>query len=103
MTLANETDIICRCQRGEQEAFAELYRHYERPMLSLAYRLLHSQEEAEDALQDAFLSMYRGIRRFRAEAAFSATGRTGSAASCGGSRPGDRSAPRRRWSEMWCS
>ena len=71
MILANETDIIRRCQRGDQEAFAELYRHYERPMLSLAYRMLHSQEEAEDALPDAFLGMYRGIGRFRAEAAFS--------------------------------
>ena len=70
MPLENEQDLIRCCQRGEHRAFEALYHHYERPMLSLAYRMLGSQEEAEDALQDAFLKLYRKIGQYRFDAAF---------------------------------
>jgi RNA polymerase sigma-70 factor (ECF subfamily) len=40
-------------------------------MLSVAYRLLGNREEAEDALQDAFVKLYKNIGRYRSDAAFS--------------------------------
>lgn len=71
MPLENEHALIRRCQDGEIDAFETVYHHYERPMLSLAYRMLDNQEEAEDALQDAFLKIYRKIGQYRFDAAFS--------------------------------
>ena len=71
MTRRDEEALIRRCQRGELDAFAQLYGDYEKSMLGLAYRLLGCREEAEDALQDAFLKLYRSIDRYRFEAAFS--------------------------------
>jgi RNA polymerase sigma-70 factor (ECF subfamily) len=71
MPLDNEHALIQRCRDGDVRAFEPLYHHYEGPMLAVAYRLLGSQEEAEDALQDSFLRLYRNIRRYRFDAAFS--------------------------------
>ena len=71
MAIENEQDLIRRCQRGDVEAFHELYREYEAPMLRLAYRLTGNREEAEDLLQVAFTRAYRGLGTFRAEARFS--------------------------------
>jgi RNA polymerase sigma-70 factor (ECF subfamily) len=71
MALGDETSIIRRCQRGDRDAFATLYRRYERQMFAVAFRMLHGREEAEDALHDAFLGLYRRIGQFRFESAFS--------------------------------
>jgi len=52
-------------------AFEAIYRHYERPMLSLAYRMLNNREDAEDALQNAFMNLYRKVGQFKFDSAFS--------------------------------
>ncbi|MCK4548289.1 MAG: sigma-70 family RNA polymerase sigma factor [Candidatus Eisenbacteria sp.] len=70
MPLENEYALIRRCQDGDLKAFEALYYHYETPMLSLAYRMLGTREEAEDALQDAFLKLHRNIGKYRFDAAF---------------------------------
>jgi len=67
----SERALIRRCQDGDLSAYEALYRRYEQPMLSLAYRMLGSREEAEDALQDSFLNLYRYIGKYRFGAAFS--------------------------------
>jgi RNA polymerase sigma-70 factor (ECF subfamily) len=71
MPLENEHALIRRCQDGDLRAFEAVYYHYEQPMLSLAYRMLGNQEEAEDALQDAFLKLFRKVGKYRFDAAFS--------------------------------
>ena len=71
MPLENEDALIRCCQQSRPGAFETLYHRYEEPMLSLAYRMLGSREAAEDALQDAFLKLYRRIGQFRFDAAFS--------------------------------
>jgi len=44
---------------------------YQKKMLNLAFRMLGDYEEACDAVQEAFLSAFRAIRKFRGEAKFS--------------------------------
>src|SRR5262245_3445739 len=43
---------------------------HERRVYNLAYRMLGRSEDARDATQDAFLSCYRHLERFRGESAF---------------------------------
>lgn len=56
---------------GDERAFEQLVRRHEGRVYRLLYRMLGSREEAEDACQEAFLSLHRHGRRFRREARFS--------------------------------
>ncbi len=67
---APDADLVTRARHGEDEAFAELVRRHERPIYNLAFRMLGRTEDARDASQEAFVSCYRNLRRFRGDAAF---------------------------------
>jgi RNA polymerase sigma-70 factor (ECF subfamily) len=58
-------------RRGHEEAFAALVRREGARMLATARRLLGSTQDAEDAVQEAFLQAYRAIDRFNGEARLS--------------------------------
>lgn len=49
---------IAQARRGNQEAFARLVEAYQVPIYNLAYRMLGSAAEAEDATQETFLRVY---------------------------------------------
>ncbi len=63
--MRDERGAIERLARGDQAAFEELARLYERALYSHACRLLANGALAEDAVQDAFLLAYRGRAGFR--------------------------------------
>jgi RNA polymerase sigma-70 factor, ECF subfamily len=63
-TLAEE------CRSGRLDAFERLYRLQGGRMKSVAYHLLGSIPDAEDAVQEAFLRIYKGAGGFRNEAGF---------------------------------
>lgn len=67
---ATEAEIIARAQRGDEQAFAALYEAYKRRVYSLCLRMIHSEVEAEDLTQEAFLHLFRKISSFRGDAAF---------------------------------
>lgn len=71
MTLANEDRVIRRCQQGDIDAFETIFHHYKKPLLALAYRMLDNRDDAEDAMQDAFIKLHRHVGRYRFDAAFS--------------------------------
>ncbi len=48
-----------RCRKGEVEAFTEVYGRMSRPLFGTALRMLGDRAEAEDVMQEAFLSFYR--------------------------------------------
>jgi RNA polymerase sigma factor (sigma-70 family) len=60
-----ERDLVKGCTRNERIAQRELYYKYCDAMFSTAYRILNNHENAQDALQDAFIQVYRDIRQFR--------------------------------------
>ncbi|MGH9408833.1 MAG: RNA polymerase sigma factor [Vicinamibacterales bacterium] len=64
-----ELALVERCRRGELGAFEELYRAHAGRLYGLAYRMLGNQADAEDLLQDIFLSAHRKLDTFRGDAA----------------------------------
>ncbi len=56
---------ISSAQNGSLGAFNDLVRTYEQRVFSLCYRMLGDPDSAADATQEAFLSAYRAIDRFR--------------------------------------
>jgi RNA polymerase sigma-70 factor (ECF subfamily) len=57
--------------QGDDEAFARIVEAYQRPVYNLAYRMLGSQEEAEDATQETFVRAFTKLRTYDAGRKFS--------------------------------
>ena len=64
-----DKELLARHAQGDPHAFAELVQRHRDRMWAVALRTLGDPEEAADALQDAFLSAFRAVGRFRGEAA----------------------------------
>ncbi len=69
---ADEKDLVLAAQRGEQAAFSELVRRHQRRAYAVARAIVINHEDAEDAVQEAFLHAYRAIDRFLPDQAFGA-------------------------------
>jgi RNA polymerase sigma-70 factor (ECF subfamily) len=61
----DEQKLIARSKKGDVEAFNLLVEQYQRMAYNLALRMLGDSEGAADACQDAFLSAYKAIGKFR--------------------------------------
>jgi RNA polymerase sigma-70 factor (ECF subfamily) len=61
--------LVERCRRGDLEAFGELYQAHSGKLYSLTWRMLGNQSDAEDLLQEVFLSAHRKLDSFRGESA----------------------------------
>ena len=59
--------LAARCRAGERDACEELYRRHAPRVLGLARRMVGSGEDAEDAVQDVFLAVFRKLESFRGE------------------------------------
>lgn len=64
--------LIDACREGSREAQYQLYKLYSRAMLNIAWRIVNSQADAEDILQESFLSAFRNIQSYKGEASFGA-------------------------------
>ncbi|SAL25725.1 RNA polymerase sigma factor [Caballeronia humi] len=65
----DDLSIVSRIRAGDRAAFELLMRRHNRRLYRLARATLRDEAEAEDALQDAYLSAYRSIGQFRGDAA----------------------------------
>ena len=61
--------VVALVARSDEVALAELYERYGRPAYGLALRVLRDESLAEDAVQEAFLAIWRGAARFVPERA----------------------------------
>lgn len=59
-----EEELIAGCKRGKRSAQSELYNRYCGAMLGIAMRYSNNKTEAEDALQEAFIKIYKNIVKF---------------------------------------
>lgn len=66
-----EDSVIVSVQQGNANAFSLLVEKYQSMAFSIAWRILRNKEDAEDAVQDAFVQTYRSLSSFRGEAKFS--------------------------------
>lgn len=62
--------LIERARRGEESAFEQIYRRFERPIYTLAVRLLGNADDAADVVHDCLLKVFRKLDSFRGEAPF---------------------------------
>ncbi|MEU0932260.1 RNA polymerase sigma factor [Embleya sp. NPDC050154] len=66
----DEGTLVVRAQEGDAEAFEVLMRRHGRSLYTLALRILGRPTDAEDAVQEAFISAWRRLPGFRAESSF---------------------------------
>ncbi|HEY3731349.1 MAG TPA: RNA polymerase sigma factor [Steroidobacteraceae bacterium] len=64
----DDAGLVQRIAAGDRPAFAVLMRRYNRRLYRLARAVLRDDAEAEDALQEAYLSAYRSMAQFRGTA-----------------------------------
>ena len=67
----SESEAIRLAQAGDAAAFERLYKLHSRRVYALCLRMIGSTAEAEDLTQEAFLQLFRKIKTFRGESAFS--------------------------------
>ena len=63
--------LILRVQVGDHEAFETLFQRYVPTVYRQAFRLVGNQAEAEEVVQDVFLTIYEKAQTFRGASAFS--------------------------------
>ena len=56
--------LLARVRGGDRAAFEQLYRWFERPVFTLAVRMLGDRDQAQDVLQDTMLKAYSKIDGF---------------------------------------
>ncbi|GAA0940440.1 RNA polymerase sigma factor SigM [Actinocorallia libanotica] len=64
-----DKELLAKHAQGDPRAFSVLVSRHRDRMWAVALRTIGDQEEAADALQDAFLSAYRAAGKFRGESA----------------------------------
>ena len=62
--------LIDRILKGETPAYRELVTRHKDYAFTIAYRILNSREDAEEAAQDAFVRAFNGLQNFNREAKF---------------------------------
>jgi RNA polymerase sigma-70 factor (ECF subfamily) len=67
----SDVEIIQAVLDGAVDRYAELVDRYQDGALNVAFSMLGNEEDAKDASQEAFVSAYRALRRFRGGAKFS--------------------------------
>ncbi|MDX8340082.1 sigma-70 family RNA polymerase sigma factor [Draconibacterium sp. IB214405] len=65
-------EIIDQCREGSQKAQFQLYKLYYKAMYSVCLRIVNDSMEAEDVMQEAFLSAFNKIESYKGEVSFGA-------------------------------
>lgn len=65
-------EIIDQCKEGSQKAQFQLYKLYYKAMYSVSLRIVNDEMEAEDVMQEAFLSAFKKIGTYKGEVSFGA-------------------------------
>ncbi len=71
LTARTDQEIVALARAGEEAAYRELIRRYERPLFSLLYRMVRDRELAEDLAQETFVKALNAIESYRPEFKFS--------------------------------
>ena len=64
--------LVERCRLNDRQAQAEIYRRYAKAMFNAALRITGDYAEAEDVLQESFLSAFRELSGYKGDSAFGA-------------------------------
>lgn len=61
---------LAQARRGQVGACERIFRAYQQPAYSVAYRICHCRETAQEITQEAFITAFRKIRQYRGDAPF---------------------------------
>jgi RNA polymerase sigma-70 factor (ECF subfamily) len=67
----SDQDVVLRARSGQEAAYRELIRRYERPVFALLFRMVRDRELAEDLAQETFVKALNAIESYRPEFKFS--------------------------------
>jgi RNA polymerase sigma-70 factor (ECF subfamily) len=67
---ADDHRLIAECLQGDTAAFGVLVRRYQERLYHSVYRLVDNAEDAQDVVQEAFLSAYQALDSFKGDALF---------------------------------
>jgi RNA polymerase sigma-70 factor (ECF subfamily) len=67
---AEDHRLIAECLQGDPTAFGVLVRRYQDRLFHVAYRLVGNAEDAQDVVQEAFLSAYQALEGFKGDSRF---------------------------------
>jgi RNA polymerase sigma-70 factor (ECF subfamily) len=71
MTLhPTDQEIIKRAQKGDERAFTEIVKRYERLVYSFAFKVCRDSDKASETWQDTFINVYRKLHQFDGRAKF---------------------------------
>jgi RNA polymerase sigma-70 factor, ECF subfamily len=71
LSTLTDQEIVLLARGGQERAYRELVRRYERPIFSLLYRMVRDRELAEDLSQESFVKALNAIESYRPEYKFS--------------------------------
>src|SRR3546814_4826902 len=69
MRISDWSSDVCSSDLHD-DAFDQIYRRFERPVYTIALRMLSDREEAQDVLHDTMLRLFERIGSFRGESPF---------------------------------
>src|SRR6202051_4341401 len=62
--------LVQAAKKGDDSAFEELVRRYDRNVFRIAQHITQNREDAEDVVQEAFLKAYRNLEKFQEQSKF---------------------------------
>jgi RNA polymerase sigma-70 factor (ECF subfamily) len=68
---SHDLDLVHAAKNGDVSAFEQLVGRYDRKLLRIAQHVTHNREDAQDAVQEAFLKVFQHLAQFREDSQFS--------------------------------
>ena len=65
-------DLVKRCLNGDRSAYEKIYKLYNRAMYNICYRITNNEDDAQDVLQEAFVSAFTRLNSYNWDATFGA-------------------------------
>lgn len=67
----SDSELVRRCLRGDDDAYAVLVRRHERPVYHIIWRMVTNTEDARDLTQETFVKVFRALDQFDQSRTFS--------------------------------
>jgi len=71
LSSSGDETLVAAARSGEHMAFSELWNRHSKKVFNTMYRITRNRQDAEDALQDAFLKAFVHLKNFDGRSSFS--------------------------------